>query len=103
MWPLFTQRWGPWRQQDLRLLQLPLLAAWQQAWQGCTFSSSSSSSVGSCRQYSQQQLEDMQQAEKQVGFTDWEQTEAAAAAAAKGVEGCVGMRLPRSVPVLYGE
>ncbi|WIA39039.1 hypothetical protein OEZ86_005185 [Tetradesmus obliquus] len=44
MWPLFTQRWGPWRQEGLALQQLPLLAAWQQAWQGCTFRSSSSSS-----------------------------------------------------------
>ncbi|WIA18730.1 hypothetical protein OEZ85_003423 [Tetradesmus obliquus] len=103
MWPLFTQRWGPWRQEALALQQLPLLAAWQQAWQGCTFSSSSSSSSSSsgadgCRQGTQQQPQ------QQVGeFADLKEDRAAAAAAAvEGGENLVGAQLPGSVPVLYG-
>jgi hypothetical protein len=106
MWPLFTERWGPWRQEVLGLQQLPLLAASQEAWQGCTFSSSSSSAE--LQRHLQEQQQQQLLRHRQVVFDEQLQgdsdTNAAAAAAAEPNDcGLHAARLPSSVPVLYGE
>ncbi|KAF6248879.1 hypothetical protein COO60DRAFT_1020102 [Scenedesmus sp. NREL 46B-D3] len=104
MWPLFTERWGPWRQEGLCLQQLPLLAAWREAWQGCTFRNSSSSSgsgAGLCRHLDLQQHDQQQELTGQEQLQEDRGTTAAAAAAAE--RGQVAAHLPSSVPVLYGE
>jgi hypothetical protein len=87
----------------LGLQQLPLLAAWQEAWQGCTFRrcSSSSRSAELCRNLAQQQQHGHQTVEDHL--QDDSATTAAAAAAAEDVRCLPAVQLPGSVPVLYGE
>ena len=37
MWPLFSERWGAWRQEVLGLHPWPLVTAVAEGWQGCTY------------------------------------------------------------------